>query len=86
MSGSLYADTCFVTTWPSTGFSLKHANDVFKLVDDYVLYFNNDRPAYALSYNTPVQFRIEQRYSLRWFFISLLLIDRFTQPVVCTNL
>jgi len=27
-----------------------------------VEYYNNDRPAYALQYKTPVQYRIEQGF------------------------
>ena len=43
-------------------FDLKHMDNVFKLIDDYVLYFNNERPAYALNYKTPIQFKIEQGF------------------------
>lgn len=37
-------------------------DDIFKFVDRYVYYYNNDRPAYALNYKSPVQYRIEQGF------------------------
>lgn len=40
-------------------FNLKESNDVEKTIKDYVLYFNNDRPAYSLKYKTPTQFKTE---------------------------
>ncbi len=42
---------------------------------DHVQYYNDERPAYALDYNTPVQYRIEQGYC----FICLFSIDKFTR-------
>lgn len=36
-----------------------HANE---MISDFVEYFNNYRPAYALNYKSPVQFRIEQGF------------------------
>ncbi|WP_442870846.1 IS3 family transposase, partial [Anaerotignum sp.] len=31
-------------------------------LDKYVQYFNNERPAYALGYLSPVQYRTEQGF------------------------
>lgn len=33
-----------------------------EMIASYVEYYNNDRPAYALQYKTPVQYRIEQGF------------------------
>ena len=30
-----------------------------EMIEAYVEYFNNERPAYALQYKTPVQYRTE---------------------------
>ena len=40
-------------------FGLETAEDVPKLLDEYVLYFNNRRPAAALGYKSPVQYKTE---------------------------
>ena len=40
-------------------FNLKHSDNVPKLIEEYILYFNNDRPSYALTYKTPIQFKLE---------------------------
>jgi transposase InsO family protein len=37
-------------------------NDIFQFVDRYVHYYNNVRPAYALNYKSPVQYRTEQGF------------------------
>ena len=34
-------------------------NNLEKGIEDYVKYFNNDRPAYALNYKSPVQYKTE---------------------------
>lgn len=33
-----------------------------EMIASYVAYYNNDRPAYALQYKTPVQYKIEQGF------------------------
>lgn len=38
-------------------------DNVFDFVDEYVDYYNNERPAYALNYKTPIQYRIEQGFA-----------------------
>ena len=43
-------------------FDLKHCNDVPTLVEDYIYYYNNQRPSYALKYKTPIQFKIESGF------------------------
>ena len=43
-------------------FSLETAEDVPKLLDEYVYYFNNRRPAAALGYKSPVQYKTEQGF------------------------
>ena len=40
-------------------FGLETAEDVPKLLDEYVYYFNNRRPAAALGYKSPVQYKAE---------------------------
>ena len=40
-------------------FGLETAEDVSKLLDEYVYYFNNRRPAAALGYKSPVQYKTE---------------------------
>jgi len=40
-------------------FDLKHCNNVPKLIEEYIYYYNNERPSYALKYKTPIQFKIE---------------------------
>ncbi len=40
-------------------FGLETAEDVPKLLDNYVHYFNNRRPAAALGYKSPVQYKTE---------------------------
>ena len=41
-------------------FDLANASDVPTLLDDYVRYFNFQRPAAALGFKSPVQFRTER--------------------------
>ena len=43
-------------------FGLETAEDVPKLLDEYVYYFNNRRPAAALGYKSPVQYKTEQGF------------------------
>lgn len=40
-------------------FKLKHSDNVPELIRDYVFYYNNARPSYALKYKTPIQFKLE---------------------------
>jgi transposase InsO family protein len=40
-------------------FDLKHCEDVSKLIEEYVYYFNNESPSYALKYKTPIQYKLE---------------------------
>ena len=43
-----------------TDFRYWEYEDIYTLIDSYVIYFNYDRPAYALNYKSPVQYRTEQ--------------------------
>ena len=43
-------------------FNLKQCDDVTKLIEEYIYYYNNERPSYALKYKTPIQFKIELGY------------------------
>ena len=43
-------------------FDFAHTNDVPALLDGYVHFFNYHRPAAALDYKYPVQYRTEQRF------------------------
>lgn len=38
-------------------FKINESNDVFKAVEDYIWFFNEKRPAYALNYMTPLEFK-----------------------------
>ena len=40
-------------------FNLATAKDIPKLLDEYVHYFNYERPAAALGYKSPVQYKTE---------------------------
>ena len=43
-------------------FDLAHTEDVPALLKVYVQYFNNNRPAAALGYKSPVQYRTERGF------------------------
>jgi transposase InsO family protein len=43
-------------------FGLATSTDVEKTLNTYVEYFNNRRPAAALQYKSPVQYKIEQGF------------------------
>ncbi|MCX5775628.1 MAG: integrase core domain-containing protein, partial [Firmicutes bacterium] len=43
-------------------FRMRKCDDIFKFIDDYVKYYNNERPAYSLKYKNPVQFRLERGF------------------------
>ena len=38
-------------------FNINNSNDIFKSIEDYIHYFNYERPQCALNYLTPVQFK-----------------------------
>ena len=40
-----------------TDFHLSRKDDIPKAIDDYIKFFNTERPAYALGYLTPVEYR-----------------------------
>lgn len=42
-----------------TDFKFDEANTVSRFLDEYIFYFNNLRPAAALKYKTPIQFKTE---------------------------
>ena len=50
-------------------FGLETAEDVPKLLDEYVYYFNNRRPAAALGYRSPVQYKTELGF---WYYGFLI--------------
>lgn len=31
----------------------------FEFIDEFICYYNNERPAYSLKYKTPIQYKIE---------------------------
>lgn len=45
-----------------TDFGLSDTSDVRKLLDEYVEYYNHQRPAAALQYKSPIQFKHEQGF------------------------
>ena len=40
-------------------FDIKNCNDVPKLIKEYICYYNNERPSYALNYKTPIEYRTQ---------------------------
>ena len=38
-------------------FNINASNDIFPEIDNYIYYFNNERPQAALNYLTPLQFK-----------------------------
>jgi len=44
-------------------FKLNQADNIYKVIDDYIYYFNNERLACTLGYKNPVQYRSEQGYN-----------------------
>ena len=51
-------------------FDLAHSHDVPALLDAYVDFFNIQRPAAALGYRSPLQFKTERGFCLIFFFVS----------------
>lgn len=43
-------------------FDLKHCEDVPKLIEEYIYYYNNERPSYTLNYKTPIQYKLESGF------------------------
>lgn len=38
-------------------FNINNSNDIYKSIEDYIHYFNYERPQYALKYLTPMQYK-----------------------------
>ena len=43
-------------------FKMKDHPDLKAFLSEFVTYYNEERPAYALNYKSPVQYRIEQGF------------------------
>ena len=43
-------------------FDLKHCDDINKFIKEYIHWFNYERPAYALQYKTPYQYKHDMGY------------------------
>lgn len=43
-------------------FEMDKCEDIFKLIEEYVYYFNNERYAYSLQYKNPIQYKTELGY------------------------
>ena len=43
-------------------FDLKHCDNISKLIEEYVCYYNYERSSYALNYKTPIQYKIESGF------------------------
>lgn len=43
-------------------FDLKHCDDINKFIKAYIHWFNHERPAYALQYKTPYQYKHDMGY------------------------
>ena len=44
---------------PFNDFNIKDSNNIKNSIEEYIYFFNNERPAYALNYLTPKQFKDE---------------------------
>lgn len=42
-----------------TDFKYYKEDNLFKFIDSFIHYYNHDRPAYALNYKTPIQYKTE---------------------------
>jgi transposase InsO family protein len=42
-----------------TDFQYFKENNLFDFIDKFIYYYNNERPAYALNYKTPIQYKTE---------------------------
>lgn len=62
----------------SLGFGLANTDDVPALLGAYVQFFNHRRPAAALGYESPLQFRTERGLSISLLFLCLLFPDKCT--------
>ena len=45
-------------------FKLKESDNVHQTIKDYIFYYNNIRPSYALKYKTPIQYKLESGYDV----------------------
>jgi transposase InsO family protein len=45
-----------------TDFNYQERDNIYEFVNYFIEYFNYERPAYALGYKSPVQYRIERGY------------------------
>lgn len=43
-------------------FDIKNCKDIPKLIKEYIYYYNNERPSYALNYKTPVQYKQDNNF------------------------
>ena len=43
-------------------FRLKYCDDINNFIKAYISWFNHDRPAYALQYKTPHQYKSDMGY------------------------
>lgn len=43
-------------------FDIKHSDNISKLIEDYICYYNNERPSYALNYKTPIQYKLDSGF------------------------
>lgn len=43
-------------------FDIKNCEDIYQFIDDYIYYYNNERPSYKLNYKTPIQYKIESGF------------------------
>lgn len=43
-------------------FNIDEQEDIYNFIGKYVDYYNYERPAYALNYKSPVQYRTERGF------------------------
>ncbi len=61
-NGAMESINCWMKEELFNDFDIKNSNDVRSSIDEYIYFFNNERPAYALNYLTPKQFK--DKYSV----------------------
>jgi len=56
-NGAMESINGWIKTEMFIDFNIKETDDVEAFIKDYLVYFNEQRPAYSLNYLTPKQYR-----------------------------
>lgn len=43
-------------------FDYKKCDNIFKFIDEFIYYFNHERPSFKLNYKTPIQYKIDSGF------------------------